>query len=161
MTSTTAGGSRRSAASSTPFPGRETHTWFQADRTGTFKGRCGEFCGVFHAEMAARVVVDSPASYEAWLTAQDASVLGRSEWVGACSKCHGLTGHGGYGPAIFNSSVLVSPLALRELLVNGRNQAAPVQNYMPPVGRDWNERQFAALEAYVKENIYKGEANGG
>ena len=143
------------------IPGRETHTWFQAERAGTYKGRCGEFCGVFHAQMAARVVIDSAADYEAWLTAQDESVLGRSEWVGACAKCHGLTGRGGYGPAIFNSSVLVSPLALRELLVNGRNQTEPVQNYMPPVGRDWNEKQFAALEAFVKENIYKGETNGG
>jgi cytochrome c oxidase subunit II len=143
------------------IPGRETHTWFQANEVGTYKGRCGEFCGVFHAEMAARVVIDGPSDYESWLASQDERVLGRSEWVGACAKCHGLTGRGGYGPAIDNSSILVSPVALRDLLVNGRNQTPPIQNYMPPVGRGWNEKQFAALEAYVKENIYKGEANGG
>jgi cytochrome c oxidase subunit 2 len=143
------------------IPGRETHTWFQANKAGTYKGKCGEFCGVFHAEMAARVVIDSPSAYESWLASQDARVLGRSEWVGSCAKCHGLTGGGGYGPAIDNSSILVSPVSLRELLVNGRNQTPPIQNYMPPVGRGWNEKQFAALEAYVKKNIYKGEANGG
>jgi cytochrome c oxidase subunit II len=143
------------------IPGRETHTWFQANRVGAYKGKCGEFCGVFHAEMAARVVIDAPSDYESWLASQDARVLGRTEWEGACAKCHGLTGRGGYGPAIDNSSILVSPVSLRELLVNGRNQTPPIQNYMPPVGLGWNEKQFAALEAYVKNNIYKGEANGG
>lgn len=143
------------------IPGRETHTWFRAEQVGTYKGKCGEFCGVFHAQMKARVLVDSPADYESWLSSQDEAALGRSEWEGACAKCHGLTGKGGYGPAIDNSSLLVSPVSLRELLVNGRNIAAPIQVYMPPVGRGWNQKQFAALEAYLKNNIYKGETSGG
>jgi cytochrome c oxidase subunit II len=143
------------------IPGQDTDTWFKADRIGTYKGRCGEFCGVFHAEMAAEVVIQSQSDYESWLSSQDEAALGRAEWEGACAKCHGLSGRGGYGPAIFNSSVLVSPQSLRELLVNGRNQTEPVQNYMPPVARGWNDKQFSALEAYVKENIYKGQASGG
>src|SRR5919109_485546 len=28
------------------IPGHRTHTWFKADREGTYRGRCGEFCGV-------------------------------------------------------------------------------------------------------------------
>jgi len=143
------------------IPGEDTQTWFKADRIGTYKGRCGEFCGVLHAEMAAEVVVQSQSEYESWLSSQDELALGKAEWEGSCAKCHGLTGRGGYGPSIFNSSVLVSPLALRELVTNGRNQTEPIQNYMPPVGRGWNDKQFAALEAYVKENIFKGETNGG
>jgi cytochrome c oxidase subunit II len=143
------------------IPGQENNTWFQADKVGTYLGKCGEFCGVFHAEMPARVVVDAPSEYESWLSAQDETALGRGEWEGACAKCHGITGKGGYGPAIDNSSVLLSPVALRQLLVNGRNQTPPVQNYMPPVGRGWNEKQFVALEAYVKEHIYKGAPSGG
>jgi cytochrome c oxidase subunit 2 len=143
------------------IPGQNTHTWFQADQVGTYKGRCGEFCGVLHSEMAAEVVVQSQSDYESWLSSQDELALGKAEWEGSCAKCHGLTGRGGYGPSIFNSSLLVSPQSLRELLVNGRNQTGPVQNYMPPVGRGWNDKQFSALEAYMKENIYKGEASGG
>jgi cytochrome c oxidase subunit 2 len=143
------------------IPGQDTHTWFEADRIGTYKGRCGEFCGVLHAEMAAEVIVQSQSDYDSWLSSQDELALGRAEWEGACAKCHGLTGRGGYGPAIFNSSILVSPQSLRQLLVNGRNQTDPVQNYMPPVGRGWNEKQFAALEAYLKQSIYKGQASGG
>ena len=143
------------------IPGEDTQTWFKADRIGTYKGRCGEFCGVLHAEMAAEVVVQSQSDYESWLSSQDELALGKAEWEGSCAKCHGLTGRGGYGPSVFNSSVLVSPQALRELVTNGRNQTEPIQNYMPPVGRGWNQKQFAALEAYVKENIFKGETNGG
>jgi cytochrome c oxidase subunit 2 len=143
------------------IPGQDTHTWFKADRVGTYKGRCGEFCGVLHAEMAAEVVIQSRSDYDSWLSSQDELALGKAEWEGACAKCHGLTGRGGYGPAIFNSSVLVSSQGLRELLVNGRNQTDPVQNYMPPVARGWNEKQFSALEAYVKQNVYKAGANGG
>jgi cytochrome c oxidase subunit 2 len=143
------------------IPGQDTHTWFKADRVGTYKGRCGEFCGVLHAEMAAEVVIQSRSDYDSWLSSQDELALGEAEWEGACAKCHGLTGRGGYGPAIFNSSVLVSSQGLRELLVNGRNQTDPVQNYMPPVARGWNEKQFSALEAYVKQNVYKAGANGG
>ena len=28
------------------IPGHMTHTWFKADRAGTYRGQCGEFCGV-------------------------------------------------------------------------------------------------------------------
>ena len=28
------------------FPDRITHTWFQADKIGTYHGQCAEFCGV-------------------------------------------------------------------------------------------------------------------
>jgi cytochrome c oxidase subunit 2 len=141
-------------------PGQDTHTWFKADRVGTYKGKCGEFCGVFHAEMAARVVIESQADYDSWLGSQDELRLGRNEWEGACAKCHGLSGRGGYGPAIFNSSILVQTQSLRELLVNGRNQTKPISSYMPPVARGWNEKQFAALETYVKSAIYKGGQSG-
>src|SRR5689334_2767346 len=37
------------------IPGAPSHTWFKADKIGTYVGKCGEFCGVFHAEMAADV----------------------------------------------------------------------------------------------------------
>jgi cytochrome c oxidase subunit II len=143
------------------IPGQSTHTWFKADRIGTYKGKCGEFCGVFHAEMAARVVIESQSGYESWLASQDEMTLGRNEWEGACAKCHGLSGRGGYGPAIFNSSILVQTQSLRELLINGRNQTKPISSYMPPVARGWSEKQFAALEAYLKAVIYKGAPSGG
>jgi cytochrome c oxidase subunit 2 len=142
------------------IPGRHTHTWFKADRVGTYNGRCGEFCGVFHAKMAAVVDVLAPGEYTAWLSNAETD-LGRSEWEGVCAKCHGFQGQGGYGIAIANSSLLVQTQSLRQLLVNGRNSTKPLANYMPPVARGWNDVQFAALYQYLKQHVYKGPQSGG
>jgi cytochrome c oxidase subunit II len=142
------------------IPKQHTQTWFKADRTGTYRGRCGEFCGVFHAEMAARVFVEPESDYRSWVSTRAASQLGRSEWEGVCAKCHGLKGEGGYGPAIASSSLLVQTQGLRRLLLEGQNQIAPLASYMPPVARGWNDRQFDALFAYLRQSVYK-EAGGG
>jgi cytochrome c oxidase subunit 2 len=142
------------------IPGQHTHTWFKADQAGTYKGRCGEFCGVFHAEMAARVFVQSRSDYDSWLSSA-AGDLGRSEWAGVCAKCHGLHGEGGYGPAIANSGVLVQDSALRRLLTEGQNRIKPISSYMPPVGLGWTDAQFTSLEQYLKQNIYKAAKSGG
>jgi cytochrome c oxidase subunit 2 len=36
-------------------------------KTGTFLGRCGEFCGLDHALMTFRMRIVSPADYRRWL----------------------------------------------------------------------------------------------
>lgn len=143
------------------IPGRHNQTWFQAERLGVYRGRCGEFCGVFHAEMKAQVFAETPAEYASWLSTKATADLGRNEWVGVCAKCHGLAGEGGYGPAIATSSLLTSPQSLHTLLVNGQNRLKPTSSYMPPVALGWNDKQFAALYAYIRKNIVKGSQSGG
>ncbi|MGH6827629.1 MAG: cytochrome c oxidase subunit II [Rhizomicrobium sp.] len=51
------------------IPGRLNHTWFKADRTGTYYGECSELCGARHAFMPIEVKVVSEADYQAWLAA--------------------------------------------------------------------------------------------
>jgi cytochrome c oxidase subunit II len=143
------------------IPGRHTHTWFQANQVGTYRGRCGEFCGVFHAAMKAQVISQSPSDYQSWLSGGAAADLGRNEWVGVCAKCHGPQGEGDYGPNIQTNGLLVQPAGLRTLLVNGQNRIKPISSYMPPVARGWTDKQFAALDAYLKQHIYKGKQSGG
>jgi len=135
------------------IPGHRTHTWFKADQLGTYRGRCGEFCGVFHAEMKAVVDVQTRAEYTAWLSSA-ASDLGRSEWQGACAKCHGPQGEGGYGPKISNNALLTQAQGLEQLIRNGRNK-------MPPVARGWSDEQVRSLVAYLKQKVYKGTSSGG
>ena len=48
-------------------PGRLNHTWFRANREGTFYGQCSELCGANHAFMPIEVKVVSEAAYRAWL----------------------------------------------------------------------------------------------
>jgi cytochrome c oxidase subunit 2 len=136
------------------IPGESTHTWFRADQIGTYRGRCGEFCGVFHAEMAARVVIEPKDVFEAWVEDRAPMNLGRNEWLGACAKCHGPQGEGDFGPKISNNSLLIQPQGLEELLRNGRNK-------MPPVARGWSDEQLKALESYLEAAIYKGPQDGG
>ncbi|MEK7314708.1 MAG: cytochrome c oxidase subunit II [Candidatus Eisenbacteria bacterium] len=48
-------------------PGRVNHTWFQVERTGTFKGQCAELCGVLHGDMAIVVNVVTPEEFDRWI----------------------------------------------------------------------------------------------
>jgi cytochrome c oxidase subunit 2 len=51
-------------------PGRVQHLQLQADRPGTWRGQCAEYCGEQHARMALHVVAEEPAAFDAWLAAQ-------------------------------------------------------------------------------------------
>jgi cytochrome c oxidase subunit 2 len=42
-------------------------------RTGTFLGRCAEFCGLRHAQMLFEVRVVDPPAFQQWLSQQQAS----------------------------------------------------------------------------------------
>ena len=135
------------------IPGHVTHTWFKADQVGTYRGQCGEFCGLYHAAMKAVVDVQSPDEYAAWLDTAAAD-LGHAEWVGSCAKCHGLVGQHGFGPKISNNALLTQGQSLEQLIRQGRNQ-------MPPVADGWSDEQVKALLVYLKQSIYKGTTSGG
>lgn len=49
-------------------PGYMTTTWFRADRLGTFRGQCAEYCGLGHAQMPMNVTVLSEDDYNLWAT---------------------------------------------------------------------------------------------
>ncbi|HSQ61292.1 MAG TPA: cytochrome c oxidase subunit II [Acidobacteriota bacterium] len=48
-------------------PGRVNHTWFQVERTGTFRGQCAELCGVLHGDMHVVVNVVTPEEFQRWI----------------------------------------------------------------------------------------------
>jgi cytochrome c oxidase subunit 2 len=49
------------------IPGRETRAWIEATRTGDYPIECTAMCGMGHALMSARLVVESPAEHAAWI----------------------------------------------------------------------------------------------
>jgi cytochrome c oxidase subunit 2 len=52
------------------IPGYQTAMWFQADKEGTYRGQCAEFCGHQHAHMAFFLIAESPEKFNAWLQQQ-------------------------------------------------------------------------------------------
>ncbi len=48
-------------------PGRVITGWFLPTRPGTYDIQCTQMCGLGHALMAARIVVDTPQQHAAWL----------------------------------------------------------------------------------------------
>jgi cytochrome c oxidase subunit 2 len=130
------------------IPGVTNHTWFEADKEGTYTGQCAELCGLEHARMLASVEVISGEEFDAWLESGNED-LGREEWQGVCAKCHGLNGEGGIGPRIAGSPTLTDPEDLGTLVRNGRGA-------MPAVGADWTDEQVTALVDYLTENPPSG-----
>ena len=136
------------------IPGRTNHTWFKADRAGTYTGQCAEFCGTFHEAMRARVVVTSAAEFESYVSSQATKELGRSEFQGVCATCHGMQGQGAYGPNLSANPLLIQPSGLASIVRSGFGT-------MPPVGEGWSDAQIKALVQYAKSKIYKGAAASG
>lgn len=139
------------------IPGRLTLLHFTPIKTGTFKGRCAELCGILHARQTTEVVVMSTAAFEDWLARQAStqrtgrSDLGRRTFEAVCAKCHGAQGEGGVGPPVQGSGTLTNPEALGRLLFEGQDTDT-LAGYMPPVGSGWPDRQVEALLTYLEEN---------
>ncbi|MCL4183060.1 MAG: cytochrome c oxidase subunit II [Burkholderiaceae bacterium] len=52
------------------LPGRTLVMRLQADRPGSWRGQCAEFCGLGHAHMSMTVLAMEPAAFDAWLATQ-------------------------------------------------------------------------------------------
>ena len=84
------------------IPGRTATLRLRADRAGTYRGQCAEFCGLEHAMMALLVEAEPDERYEAWAAQQrrpaaepsDALARrGREVFLGkSCVMCHTVTG---------------------------------------------------------------------
>ena len=137
------------------IPGVTNETWFNPKAPGIYRGQCAEFCGIQHTAMRAEVEAMPREEFDQWLAdeaeAQEAgtSGLGEETYRGACAKCHGLAGEGEIGPALRGNQLLDDAEALEQVIRNGRNK-------MPPIGKDWDERQLDALTAYLEEELLGG-----
>ena len=84
------------------IPGRTNAFSLQADRPGTYRGQCAEFCGLQHAKMAFYVIAEPADQFEAWLEAQRRPAAEpRTEtqrrglevfMASGCGQCHTVRG---------------------------------------------------------------------
>jgi cytochrome c oxidase subunit II len=82
------------------IPGRLNRLTFTPEAPGEYLGTCAEFCGVSHANMRLRVIVDDAEAWQAWVRLQQAppaadaaategaAVFAKS----ACVGCHTVRG---------------------------------------------------------------------
>ena len=84
------------------IPGMHNYLWVTIDKPGIYEGACSEFCGQQHAWMRIRVIAQTPADYQYWLTAHSLNAvtptdtlakLGAALFMNAsCSSCHSIRG---------------------------------------------------------------------
>ncbi len=80
------------------IPGRANRLGITAERAGTYRGQCAEYCGGPHAHMALYVIAEAPERHDAWLRAQrapaqpDAAHGGRLFSERGCGVCHTVRG---------------------------------------------------------------------
>ena len=106
------------------IPGRANVTWLRADRPGTFRGQCAEYCGLQHARMAFLVIATPRPEYDAWLARQRAEApppagpevsRGFEVFRSHCSRCHAVRGT----PAVSRRGPDLTRLAGRRTLGAG------------------------------------------
>jgi cytochrome c oxidase subunit 2 len=82
-------------------PGRLNLITLTPERAGEYWGQCAEFCGASHANMGLRVIVEEPAAFDRWVTAQTAppaapegaAAEGKAIYARtACVGCHTIRG---------------------------------------------------------------------
>jgi cytochrome c oxidase subunit 2 len=113
------------------IPGRTATLHLQADKAGTYRGQCAEFCGYQHTFMAFLVIAEPPERYEAWAVRQRAPAAepaGSRELRGKelflttnCVMCHTIEGTG----ANARKGPDLTHLALRETLAAGTLRNTP------------------------------------
>jgi cytochrome c oxidase subunit 2 len=84
------------------IPGRTATMRLRADRAGSYRGQCAEFCGLEHAMMALLVEAEPNERYEAWAARQRQPALepkeasaqrGREVFLSkSCVMCHTISG---------------------------------------------------------------------
>ena len=126
-TSRTAGGFRAFGGKIDAIPGKTNHTWFKAEKAGTYAIRCAEFCGIQHTGMRGFVRVTEPGSRRTGRAARQAGVRRRLRVVPRPRR------RGGIGPAIASSPTLQNPEALSALVHERRRDDAGGRQHL---GRD-------------------------
>jgi cytochrome c oxidase subunit 2 len=148
------------------LPGRYTHMWFEATKTGRYHLFCTEYCGTKHSGMIGSVVVMEPAEFEQWLAGtpvnETMEQAGERLFVQHnCNTCHNPTS-GARGPLLdglfgtkirlaTGETVTMDEAYIRESILNP--QAKVVAGYrpvMPTFQGQISEEGILQLIAYIK-----------
>lgn len=150
------------------IPGRDTDLRLLPRKAGLFRGRCAEFCGVQHTNMALDVTVESQADFKRWYEAQmkpaqpprTALAMAGYNYVTTreCRMCHNVTGTPASGTVAPDLTHFASrrSIAAGTLPMNRGNlygwvadpQAQKPGTQMPTVGLE--PQELHAIVAYLE-----------
>lgn len=148
------------------IPGRTNRLVLVADREGSWRGQCAEYCGTAHAQMALHFIAQPPSEFERWRDGQradarpagDAGAPGRTIFEANCAVCHvvrGTDAAGTRGPDLTHVASRVSigagllpndAASIERWIVS--NQHVKPGNLMPEF-RELTQEQLRALTAYL------------
>ena len=128
------------------IPGQVNRLLLDADRVGTYRGQCAEYCGLQHAHMSMYVFADPPSTFQRWLaneerpartpaTAQERR--GEQLFMSMpCSGCHMIRGtpaNGTVGPDLTHlaSRTTIAALTLDNTPSNMADWIRDPQHYKP------------------------------
>ena len=153
------------------LPNRYTSLWFEATETGEFPLFCTEYCGTLHSGMLSTVFVLEQDEFDEWIESgggdfDDLPLPEYGEMLytqQACAGCHSLDGSTLVGPSFSGiagstrsladgTTAVVDENYLRESILDpGAKIATGFNNVMPASYTSLNERQVAALIAFINE----------
>ena len=147
-------------------PGMQTSMWFNADRPGTYRLFCSEYCGTDHSVMDGTITIMDPAAYQAWLASagggQSLAAAGKQLFFAyGCSGCHGPASTarapslaGLYGrpvPLESGGTIIADDAYIRDkILMPNNNKIAGYKQIMPVFKNVMREEDLLRLVAYVK-----------
>jgi len=150
-------------------PGRYNKIWVTATTLGTFDLFCTQYCGQDHSSMRAKVEVDPPDKFVAWVNSLGGGKLppvqrGHYLWMTrGCSTCHSVDGSATgkaptwkdvYGSQIVtmkDGTLLADEDYLHDVITHPNIHPLPgFQPLMPPTEGLLNEKDVSDIIAYLK-----------
>jgi cytochrome c oxidase subunit 2 len=153
------------------LPGRYEALWLHADKTGSYRLFCDQFCGTDHASMIGRVVVLSGPEYQQWLeqngTSNGLVAQGKALFIrNGCAGCHqnGSSGGGGTVRAPSLNGLYMSQMPLSNgtvvladdryihdsIVYPARQVVASYAPVMPSFNGVLGEEDLVKIIAYIK-----------
>jgi cytochrome c oxidase subunit 2 len=149
------------------IPGQTNVAWIEADKAGTYRGQCTEYCGEQHAHMALFAIAEPAADFLKWWSGQltgaaqassDSQAQGEHLFAERCGACHTIrgTGAGGIlGPDLTHlmsrhtigaGTLPNNPSSLASWIANAQGTKPGCR--MPPIAI--SKPELAAITAYVQ-----------
>ncbi|HEV7888102.1 MAG TPA: cytochrome c oxidase subunit II [Acidimicrobiales bacterium] len=142
------------------IPGQRNLLHLQADKAGTYRGQCAEFCGLQHTHMAMLVIAEPQADFDRWVRTQARPAAAGSAVFEhqSCAGCHtirGTSADGTLGPDLTHLAgrrtlgAVTAPNTAQNLAkwIHNAQDFKP-GSLMPPVPMD--PAELDALVAYLE-----------